>query len=114
LRQWWDRKWRGGTRPEPHAVLSEETSRRWRGTKEEDTCATVPHALLSWTFPNTLEKLAHWVMEMDLNIFLRGAVVEKFEYIYALYVTGFDDDVAKEEWHQKAVESLLSWLEHAM
>ena len=73
-----------------------------------------PIELESWFMVNTIKGVHEWTTEMSEDFWMRGCIVERFLYVYALYMIAGEARQIKKEWCIRAVKDAVGWLERAM
>ncbi|KIJ53284.1 hypothetical protein M422DRAFT_775882 [Sphaerobolus stellatus SS14] len=63
-----------------------------------------------WKQPLSVAEVKDWCNMMDKATFLRGCVIERFQYIFALQMMSWWGDATVKGWSDPAVAALEDWL----
>jgi len=101
--------WRKDSRPPVVDAVAKEAYVRSRGIDPLELFD--PVELSSWSHKQALEGVREWATEMSEEFWLRGCVVERFLYAYAVYMVAGEGRQIQMEWCFSAINDLLGWLE---
>ncbi|KAF8489496.1 hypothetical protein BU17DRAFT_72752 [Hysterangium stoloniferum] len=109
LQKWFDMKWRRDSRPNIIDRIAEQAAIRIRGCRPEDTVLTLHN--ITWSMPTTLQGMKEWTCTMSEGMFEQGSMLERFTYVYGLYMAaGWADGTETSEWCKNAVEETAEWM----
>ncbi|KAF8523554.1 hypothetical protein BU17DRAFT_63833 [Hysterangium stoloniferum] len=107
--RWFDMKWRRDSRPNIIDRIAEQAAIRIRGCRPEDTVLTLHN--ITWSMPATLQGMKEWTCTMSEGMFEQGSLLERFTYVYGLYMAaGWADGTETSEWCKNAVEETAEWM----
>ncbi|KIJ24557.1 hypothetical protein M422DRAFT_274624 [Sphaerobolus stellatus SS14] len=107
--QWSELKWRRFLSPDTMLErVASETCLTARGDEERATTLTLTANV--WKMAATLTEVQDWVTQMDESTFLRGCVIERFQYIYAVQMGKWWGGEAACRWTEPAVTALEDWM----
>ncbi|KAF8512450.1 hypothetical protein BU17DRAFT_69217 [Hysterangium stoloniferum] len=107
--RWFDMKWRRDSRPNIIDRIAEQAAIRIRGCRPEDTVLTLHN--ITWSMPTTLQGMKEWTCTMSEGMFEQGSLLERFTYVYGLYMAaGWADGTETSEWCKNAVEETAEWM----
>ncbi|KAF8490727.1 hypothetical protein BU17DRAFT_72694, partial [Hysterangium stoloniferum] len=102
-----DMKWRRDSRPNIIDRIVEQAAICIRGCRPEDTVLTLHN--ITWSMPTTLQEMKEWTCTMSEGMFEQGSLLERFTYVYGLYMAaGWADGTETSEWCKNAVKRQLS------
>lgn len=111
LIQWFDIKWRCGRRHEIIEEVGEHAAIRVRSGKPKNLA--LPQNRTIWSMRSALQAMREWTTEMSQDMFTRGSVVERFTYVYGLYmISGWADE--EYQWCKDAVKDTVEWMSRLM
>ncbi|KAF8488142.1 hypothetical protein BU17DRAFT_72804 [Hysterangium stoloniferum] len=109
LQKWFDMKWRRDSRPNIIDRIVEQAAICIRGCRPEDTVLTLHN--ITWSMPTTLQEMKEWTCTMSEGMFEQGSLLERFTYVYGLYMAaGWADGTETSEWCKNAVKETAEWM----
>ena len=91
--------------------VAEHAALRVRGCKLENIALPQEHTL--WSMRSSVKAMEEWTSEMSEHVFHRGSVLERFVYVFSVYMTsGWADEEL--EWCKDAVKATADWMSNFM
>jgi len=113
LLKWFERTWIDESMP---AIVKGELRRvsSLLSREDSDEHTVVPIKVRIWAQPSILNEIATWVKHMNQRIFVMGSVVERWEYVYTLFMAKWAGGASLMTWCNDAVVDLEKWMEGEM